>query len=101
MEHLNEDKYKRAKKKVEDLKGFYIHFMVYLVVNAFILVNIYNHTDDFWQWPHFVTLAAWGIGLGFHAVKTFDYNPFFGKNWEAKQIEKYMEEDKKEIDKYR
>ena len=39
--------------------------------------------------------------LGFHAVKTFDYNPFFGKDWEAKQIQKYMEEDKKEMDKYR
>ncbi len=101
MEHFDQEKYKRAKKKIEELKGFYIHFVVYLVINTFILVNIYLNTDDFWQWPHFVTLFAWGIGLGFHASKTFGFNPLFGKKWEERQIQKYIEEDEKEMDKYR
>lgn len=100
MEQFEQEKYKRAKKKIEELKGFYIHLVVYIVINLFILVNIYLNTDDFWRWPHFVTLFGWGIGLAFHAAKAFNFNPIFGKNWEERQIQKYIEEDKKEMDKY-
>ncbi|KQC28726.1 2TM domain-containing protein [Flagellimonas eckloniae] len=101
MEDFNNEKLKRAKKKVDELKGFYVHLTVYIIVNVFILVNIYLNTDDFWKWPHFVTLFGWGIGLAFHATKTFGFNPFFGKDWEKKQIQKYIEEDKKEMDKFK
>lgn len=101
MENFEKDKLKRAKKQVEELKGFYIHLVIYVAVNAFILINIYLHSDNFWEWGHFVTLFAWGIGVVFHASKVFDFNPLFGKKWEEKQIQKYIEEDKKEMDKYK
>jgi len=101
MNKLEQDKYQRAKKKIQELKGFYIHLAVYIVINTFILVNIYLHTHNFWKWPHFVTLAGWGIGLAFHAFKVFDYNPIFGKDWEERQIQKYIEKDKEEMDKYK
>jgi|SRR5690606_18421922 hypothetical protein len=100
-EDIQREKYRRAKKQVEEIKGFYIHLVVYLLVNAFILVNIYNNVDDFWIWPHFFTLLGWGIGLAFHAAKVFGYNPLFGKEWEKRMIEKYMEEDKREMEKYK
>ncbi|WP_420322969.1 2TM domain-containing protein [Flagellimonas sp.] len=101
MKNSNPEKYERAKKQVEEMKGFYIHLMVYIVINTFILVNIYLNTDDFWQWPHFVTLAAWGMGLLFHASKTFGYSLLFGKDWEERQIQKYIDKDKKEMDKFK
>lgn len=101
MENYNNEKLKRAKKKVNEIKGFYIHLTVYILVNIFILVNIYRNTDNFWIWPHFITLFSWGIGLTFHAAKTFGFNPIFGKGWEERQIQKFIEEDKKEIDKYK
>ena len=100
-EDIQREKYRRAKKQVEEIKGFYIHLVVYLLVNAFILVNIYNNVDDFWIWPHFFTLLGWGTGLAFHAAKVFGYNPLFGKEWEKRMIEKYMEEDKREMEKYK
>ena len=60
METKNDDKLKRAKKKVDALKGFYIHLTVYIIVNAFILVNIYLETvrdnGEFWLWEHFFVL---------------------------------------------
>jgi hypothetical protein len=46
-------------------------------------------------------LFAWGIGLFFHASKTFEFNPLLGKNWEERQIKKYMEEDKEEMNKFK
>ncbi|MEW2922460.1 MULTISPECIES: 2TM domain-containing protein [Flavobacteriaceae] len=100
MENLEQDKYKRAKKRVEEIKGFYIHLAIYTVINAFILVNIYLHSDYFWQWPHFITPFAWGIGLAMHGAKVFGYNLVFGKNWEERQIQKYIDKDKKDADKY-
>ncbi|MGI9546286.1 MAG: 2TM domain-containing protein [Flavobacteriaceae bacterium] len=105
MENYKEDKLKRAKKRVDELKGFYIHLAVYLAVNAFIMVNIamrsYNDSDSFWEFGTFVTPVFWGIGLLFHASHTFQINPFLGKDWEKKQIQKYMDEDKNEANKYR
>ncbi len=105
MESYNEEKLRRAKKRVQELKGFYIHLAVYLLVNIFILINIYIETRNdggtFWKWGHFFTLFFWGIGLAFHAIKVFNLNPFFGKDWEQRQIRKYIEKDKKEANKYR
>lgn len=99
-----EDKYQRARKRVETIKSFYIHLTVYLVINAVILMIIFISTQDknesFWQAGHFFTLIFWGIGLAFHAALTFNINPFFGKKWEERQIRKYMEKDKKESQKY-
>lgn len=100
MENFEQEKFTRAKKRVEEIKSFYIHVMVYLVINAFILISIYINADTFWTWPHFVTLFGWGIGLAFHAAKVFGFNPLFGKNWEERQIQKFIEKDKREMDKY-
>ena len=101
MENSNKEKYNRAKKRVDELKGFYIHLAIYVVINAFILVNLYLRNDDFWRWEHFFTLIAWGVGVLFHASKTFGFNPLLGKNWEERQIQKYMDEDKEEMNKYK
>ncbi|NVN18628.1 hypothetical protein GUA46_09755 [Muricauda sp. HICW] len=101
MENINKEKYNRAKKRVDELKGFYIHLAIYMVINAFILVNLYIRSDDFWRWEHFFTLIAWGVGVLFHASKTFGFNPLLGKDWEERQIQKYMDEDKEEMNKYK
>lgn len=105
MDNYKEDKMKRAKKRVDELKGFYIHLAVYVAVNAFIMINIavrsLNDSDSFWEFGTFVTPVFWGIGLLFHAVHTFRINPFLGKDWEQRQIQKFMDEDKREANKYR
>ncbi len=101
MENINKDKYNKAKKRVEELKGFYIHLVIYVVINTFILTNISLRSESFWQWEHFITLVAWGLGVLFHASKTFGFNPLLGKDWEERQIQKYMDEDKEEMNKYK
>lgn len=105
MENEPNAKLRRAKKRIEEIKGFYIHLTVYVIVNAFILVNIFIRSLDggetFWKFSTFFTLIFWGIGLVFHAAKTFNLNPFFGKKWEERQIQKYIEKDKREANKYK
>ncbi|NNE75638.1 MAG: 2TM domain-containing protein [Pricia sp.] len=109
METNRRDKKYRARRKVEKLKGFYIHFTVFILVNLFILIATVfarmksgeSFTEAFFSFATFITPFFWGIGLAFHAANVFSLNPFFNKDWEERQIQKYMEEDKKEADKYR
>ena len=105
MDFSDDDKLKRAKKRLDELKGFYIHLAVYVGVNAFIMVNIAVRSlgdgDTFWQFGTFLTPVFWGIGLLIHGLNTFRVNPFLGKDWEKKQIQKYMDEDKRELDKFK
>lgn len=100
MTRYSNDKYGRAKKRVDELKALFIHTGVYLVINAFILINIGLQSENFWQWGHFFTPFFWGIGLAIHAAITFRFNPLFGKDWEERQIKKYMDKDRQEADKY-
>lgn len=109
METNSRDKKKKAKKRVEALKGFYIHLMVYIMINTMIFVvkivrNTYNgesFSEAFFDFNTFFTPIFWGLGLAFHAIKVFDYNPIFNKDWEERQIQKYMEEDKAVAEKYK
>ena len=82
MEELRKNKLERAKKRVDEIKGFYLN------------------TDSFWQWGHFVTLFFWGIGLFFHGAKVFGFNPLFSKSWEERQIQKYIDKDRDNAGKY-
>ena len=105
MEVEKQNKLERAKKRVEEIKGFYIHLAVYIVVNSFILVNIYIRTmyegESFWKFSTFFTLIFWGIGLAFHWAHVFNFNPLFGKKWEERQIQKYIEKDKRDAEKFK
>ena len=105
MEAEDQNKLERAKKRVEEIKGFYIHLAVYIVVNSFILVNIYIRTmyegESFWKFSTFFTLIFWGIGLAFHWAHVFNFNPLFGKKWEERQIQKYIEKDNRDAEKFK
>lgn len=100
--------YERARKRVNEIKGFYSHLSAYIIVNIvlflakgkiqFLLLSKGALGDpDFlnWiDWNVYGTPIIWGIGLIIHALYVFKANPFFGKNWEERQIEKYMNEEK-------
>lgn len=109
MKNSRIDKKARAKKRVEMLKGFYVHLTVYIAVNTFTTVlkvirNLGNGEtfgEAFWDTGTFFVWGAWGIGLAFHAAKVFSINPFFNKEWEERQIRKFMDEDQKDAESYR
>lgn len=93
-----EDAYLRAKKKFDKLKGFYWHLASYVVVNIFIIVMVTIRLDGdepFWQFETFATAIFWGIGLTFHAMGVFGQDLLFGKSWEKRKIEEYMNKDKR------
>jgi hypothetical protein len=84
--------YKRAKERVEEIKGFYIHFFVYVLVNfALFLLNIITSPDALWfYWP----LIGWGIGLFIHGFTVFGAHRILGRDWEERKIKELMEKDR-------
>ena len=87
-------KYKKAKERVDMLKGFYYHLFSYIGVILFLA--ILNFTIDRLETPWFIWVAlSWGIGLLVHALVTFDWlSPYLGKDWEERKIKEFMEKDK-------
>ncbi|MET7027866.1 2TM domain-containing protein [Sediminicola luteus] len=108
MENKDLIKKERALQRIKELKEFYIHLTVYIAINSFISVNkvIRNMNNGetfeeaFLDFGTFAIWIFWGIGLAFHAMKVFSFNPFFGKDWEERQIKKYMEKEENESKKY-
>jgi len=93
---MNEEeiKYQRAKKRVKALRGFYIHFGIYILVNLFLfLLNIITSPAILW---FFLPLLGWGIGVIAHALSVFGVGSLFGADWEEKKIREIMGKEEKD-----
>jgi hypothetical protein len=89
-------KYRAAKKRVKDIKGFYVHLLVYLFINiAIIAVNTYRNWEQLNEIWTYSTAFFWGIGLFAHWLSVFGPNVLFGKDWEEKKIQELMEKEKR------
>jgi fatty acid desaturase len=82
-------KLERAKRQVAAIKGFYIHFFVFVVV-MLILVAINIAVGPPW-WVLFV-LLGWGIGVLAHALAVFGQTSKRIAEWEQRKIRQIMEE---------
>jgi hypothetical protein len=92
-------KYGRAKKRVDDIKGFYSHLTVYIVINILIFavkVRLFEgelKDVDVHFWGYWSTPVFWGIGLFFHGLWVFSGSFKSIKRWEERKIEQFMQED--------
>ena len=82
-----EEAYYKAKKRVEEIKGFYGNIISYIVVIPFLIFINYRTSWGF-QWFWFPALG-WGMGIVFHAFGVFGY----GKNWEERKIQEILEKE--------
>ena len=73
-----------AKRQVGAVKGFYIHFAVFVLVMAVLLAANASVGTRWWvQWP----FLGWGIGVLGHAFAVFGQSPVAVSRWEAKKID--------------
>ena len=104
MKHLDLTNLYSAKNRIAQIRGFYNHVAVYLVVNmtllllrekmTFILLSkrvigtpeLLNTID----WDVFGIPIIWGIALIFHAISVFGAPLLFGRKWEERQLKKYF-----------
>lgn len=98
---MKSEAYLKAKRKVEILKDFYNHLVVYIIINSVIILVLSNTfgngKPDFLKWENYVTTFFWGIGLVSHAVYVlftlYGRNRFL-KRWEEKKIKQFMDEER-------
>jgi len=85
--HTPEDE-RLALAHVRRLRRFYIHLAQYLLaIPLLMIINLVTYADVLWFiWP----ALGWGIGILTHAAAVFEYYPFFGAQWERRQVEKRL-----------
>ncbi len=94
---MQEENYADAVKQVKKIKGFYVHFTIYIVISFMMLgVKMYytNSTESIFRLQNFNTFIFWGIGIIAHAGAVFIPQLKFGKKWEEEKIKKIMQRKK-------
>ena len=79
--------YFRAKKRVEELKGFYGNVISYFCIIPFLIFINLRYSPGF-QWFWFSALG-WGFGVVMHAFKVFGYS----SDWEERKIREILEKE--------
>jgi fatty acid desaturase len=83
----NDEDYRRARRRVETIKGFYVHLVIFVAVMIMLFVINLMTSPTWWvQWP----LLGWGVGLAAHAAVVFGLVGFLGPDWEERKIKEFM-----------
>ena len=94
MENTDDELYRKARKRVKEIKEFYSHAITFACIfPVLVFINLY-YSPEYW-WFLWV-LLGWGFfGLGSHAMSVFGKNAIFGKDWEERKIKEEMEKMKR------
>ena len=95
VQMTEEELYKEASKRVEEKKGFFIHLIVYICVNVFLIFIWAVPAGGGFPWFVF-PLGGWGIGLLFHFLGVFVFSGKGTGTWERREIQKEVERLRKE-----
>jgi hypothetical protein len=96
--YLQEQKYSNAKRSVEDLKAYYWHLAIYVVINLFLsgvqvvdgITENKSFVETFSDFGMYAVWIIWGTGLAFHTLKVFGIPFFFRKRMGSTDIREYM-----------
>lgn len=89
---MSDERYDKAKKRVEELKKFYSNLVTYIVINlVLIIINLVTGPGSLWF--YWVTIF-WGIAILLHASRVFIFKgKFLGEEWEKKKIKEILEKE--------
>ncbi len=92
---MERHRYLRAQNRLKELKAFYIHLMVYLIINSVIVYVNIEH-EEVMALSSFGTAILWGIGILVHAAVVFLPNFILGQNWEEMKVQQIFKKYKSE-----
>ena len=84
-------RYEAAKKRVEEIKGLYMHIGMFAIINlALFAINMITTPDTLWfYWP----LLGWGVGLVIHIFVFVAEGRFLGPDWEDRKVRELVGDD--------
>jgi hypothetical protein len=82
-------RYEAAKKRVEEIKGLYMHIGLFAIINlGLFAINMITNPDTLWfYWP----LLGWGVGVVIHIFVFVAEGRVLGPEWEGKKVRELME----------
>lgn len=86
-----EEIYEEAQKRVEAKKGFYRHFVIYVVVNIMLVLIWAFPAGGGYPW-FFWVMGGWGIGVLFNFIEVFVWPKRRDKGAIEKEAEKIRKE---------
>lgn len=90
------EKYLKARKRVEEIKGFYIHLSVFLVIlTIIVLINVVSYatgSSDYEGWSlwFLFPFGFWGFAVLMHGLRTFVFGS--RSRWEKRKIKQIMDD---------
>jgi hypothetical protein len=87
-----DDAYVRARKRFEELKGFYYSLISYVFVIPLLYYIWRTFTPFTIQWFWFPAIG-WGISLVIQAYRVYVDDGALGASWEKRKIEEYMRQE--------
>jgi sensor histidine kinase YesM len=84
---VREEAIRRARKKVRDMRAFFVSAMLYaLLIPIFWIGNLMMGGPIWAHWP----MIGWGIGLAIQGFSVFVPGSMFGAAWEERKVEELM-----------
>lgn len=77
-----DERYLAAKARVEAKKGFFLHLVMFVVLNVSFLIVVGR--EFLWA------TVFWGLGLGAHAASVYLRDSKFVRQWEQRAIQREM-----------
>ena len=77
---------------VRDIKSFYTHLFTFAVINAgLLIINLVMTPGYLWViW----SVLGWGIGIVSHGLSVFEVFNLFSPEWERRQAEKRLHQNR-------
>ncbi|KAF2332596.1 2TM domain-containing protein [Flavobacterium daemonense] len=92
------ERYYQAQKRVKEIKEFYQHLTVYILCNPIVIVvNLMTSPGYLWC---LYCVFGWGFAIVMHGLAAFRYSPFFNKEWEARKIQEFLDQEKENRNKF-
>ena len=83
IEANDQERYERAKQRVDVLRGFYFHAIVFAIVNLGLAAyNLAISPDRIW---FICRSVGWGIGLVAHWAYALGSGRFLGEAWQERK----------------
>lgn len=98
MEQATHEQYEYARKRINQKKRLYYHFVVFALTSIFLFIaHRFFNVDLANNWIIWV-ITGWAFLFILHFINVFITSRFMDKNWEREQIDRLIALQQKKID---
>jgi hypothetical protein len=75
-----------TRKYVRELRDFYLHVAIWLVVGTLLfIIDVFTPGGPWFYWP----VSMWGVAVAINAVSVFRSGRLLDTNWENRKVEEF------------